>query len=341
MNTRIFKCTSISFILALSGMGTAMAARYVVKNQETLSQIAHQSISGPVFGDNGSLHKLLALNPEIKNPDVIFPGQEIELPTHSTQTEVTVIPQTKTSGAIPELSSARKPAAEVIEDDLPQHVQIALGYHFQTFNSTDVSNGSSAKLFTSHDLEFNGTWSQDWSDRFSSFFQFGFQKLDFEPSNNASKSISNTEQAPAHFSLGADFHLSHKITFRTVASYGQELFTGSQNGSSISIDSVFVPSFSEEIIFSAYQRGRTSIGLEGGASYLLHSAASGYTVNSGYAVNGALFLNQNFGHENKDALTLLVGYENRTQNTSLIHQSVSDAFARLVFSLPVFGGDDK
>lgn len=50
---------------------------YYVKKEDTLSEIALKHFGQPVYSKNGSLYKLLNLNPQIAHPKKIFPGDVI------------------------------------------------------------------------------------------------------------------------------------------------------------------------------------------------------------------------------------------------------------------------
>ena len=64
----------------------AWAEGYIVKRDDTLSGIARAHFGKPIYGNRGSLARLLALNPKHSaSPDAIYPGQRIELPTSSTK----------------------------------------------------------------------------------------------------------------------------------------------------------------------------------------------------------------------------------------------------------------
>ncbi|MDQ3231673.1 MAG: LysM peptidoglycan-binding domain-containing protein [Pseudobdellovibrionaceae bacterium] len=67
-------------LLAVIVHSTASYARtYSVKKGDTLSQIAGRELSRPVYGSKGSLKKILDKNPDIQNPDRIYPKQIIRL----------------------------------------------------------------------------------------------------------------------------------------------------------------------------------------------------------------------------------------------------------------------
>ena len=61
---------------------------YVVKPGDTSSTIAQSHIGEPIFTKDGSLSKLLQLNPHIKDPNLIFPGQVLTINSAPPQTPV-------------------------------------------------------------------------------------------------------------------------------------------------------------------------------------------------------------------------------------------------------------
>jgi LysM repeat protein len=57
----------------------AWAETYLVRPGDTLSAIARQTWAGPIYGDKGSLAKLLTANPDLSSESVIHPGQKLTL----------------------------------------------------------------------------------------------------------------------------------------------------------------------------------------------------------------------------------------------------------------------
>ena len=51
---------------------------YTVKKGDTMSEIAERLSPGPVYGPEGSLRKFIGLNPQVENPDLIYPGQKLK-----------------------------------------------------------------------------------------------------------------------------------------------------------------------------------------------------------------------------------------------------------------------
>lgn len=53
---------------------------YTIRNGESLSKILMRLHPNErIYGNKGNLRRVLELNREIKNPDVVFPGQTIKL----------------------------------------------------------------------------------------------------------------------------------------------------------------------------------------------------------------------------------------------------------------------
>lgn len=63
----------------LISLTSAQAFSYTVKKGDTLANIVRKNYTGPVFGKNGGVAKLLEINPHIKNFDLIEPGMTLTL----------------------------------------------------------------------------------------------------------------------------------------------------------------------------------------------------------------------------------------------------------------------
>jgi LysM repeat protein len=67
------------WIIATGISAKAYGLTHIVQKGEALSKLAQKFIPGRVYGPTGSLKKIVALNPHLKNPNVILPGQEVFL----------------------------------------------------------------------------------------------------------------------------------------------------------------------------------------------------------------------------------------------------------------------
>jgi hypothetical protein len=68
-------------VIPICVMQTTWALTYVVKPRDVLSKIAHRYLQGRIYGKHGSLSQVLKLNSKLRpHPNLIYPGQEIEIP---------------------------------------------------------------------------------------------------------------------------------------------------------------------------------------------------------------------------------------------------------------------
>ncbi len=81
----MFVCISLLVITTSSN-----AFVYVVKEHDKFSKILGKYIPGPVWGKRGSYEKFISYNPQIKDPNLILPGDEINLPIESPIADVKV-----------------------------------------------------------------------------------------------------------------------------------------------------------------------------------------------------------------------------------------------------------
>lgn len=66
-------------LLCITVSTFAYSVPYRVKEGDTLSHIAHKNLFRPLYGENGSLSFLIQNNPQIQNPDLIYPDQMVYL----------------------------------------------------------------------------------------------------------------------------------------------------------------------------------------------------------------------------------------------------------------------
>jgi hypothetical protein len=71
--------TGIALGVLLAGSSAMAYTTYFVKGGDTLSQISADHIGRPIYGTVGSLKKVLTVNPDIRNADKIFVGDELIL----------------------------------------------------------------------------------------------------------------------------------------------------------------------------------------------------------------------------------------------------------------------
>lgn len=115
------KITGILFLFFFLLLPSLIAAQmqkyedYTVKKGDTLWDISNKELK-----DSFLWPKVWKENPEIKNPDLIYPGQKIKIPLYLLQKEITPVPEVKLPERAPEMKPEVKP--EVRIETPPQKV---------------------------------------------------------------------------------------------------------------------------------------------------------------------------------------------------------------------------
>lgn len=336
---------------------------YVVRTGDTLSTIAQKQIGSPIFrkGD-GSLFKLLKMNPTVKDADLIFPGQRLVIRSSeaqnlaseetkyqnsfatsprqvaSSETEPDKNPPESAQKAC-EVPAEKSKALESKEPEIPHQLFLDASMGITTLTSTDGSSTTGATLYSAQDLGIQAGWQQQWTDSFSTKMSARFRSIDFQPPTSSTKSVSDSKKLTTGLSLEAETEFTPKFSLVFGTSYNQELFLRGLTSSSVTVDSVAIPKFTLGAEYQIYQVGKTSVGVNAAFDYLLGTSTDGYTVRSGMAYQGGFYLKRLYGMDK--SVELNVTYRDRAQNTSLVNFHENTVFGTLIFSLPLFGESEN
>lgn len=306
--------------------------RVIISKGQVLSVIAQKYIGSPIYTKSGSLAKLLELNPQIKNPDLIFPGQKIYLSRPTTQLDQRQV----ASQAQPQISPGTKTSTstKTTQRSVTHNVFYDLGSAFTTLAAHESSTNSNADLYTSHDFNFGVGWKVGWSRKFSSFAAFSMRNLDFEPSTNPSKTLANTNQSLFGMSVGGQTQFTQRFSLQYAAALGQELFLHGIDTSTVSVDAITIPQVGVKARWEFMHRGVTSDGFIAQADYLFSGSTDTYTVDPGTYFMGGIYVRHMT--RSRRELNLDFGYFQRNQNTSILQFNESGIYATLTLSLPIF-----
>jgi hypothetical protein len=333
---------------------------HIVKAGETLSQIAQATFPERVYSKAGSLEKLLVFNPDIKNPHLIYIGQKISF------AELKAMGRERTSAdgdyirqpaaEAPILTNQAKPesvAAPMVapivttptpapasppEEDVDHSLVVLGGYSFTNFHAVDSSTGAVAELSTNQDIQLAATLAQSWTPTFKSFFTFAGRSVNFNPSNNVNKTISNTKKNLFNLSVGGKHMLSPAVKVKYWVSYTNQLFVYGLTSNAIAIDSVAIPSANIEASFKILSKGKTSLGVTGAASYYFSSKADSYTVSNGTGYGASIYLRRDYDEK---TFGISVGIQERNQESSVASNKERNIFGAINYSIPLFKDDKK
>ncbi len=308
---------------------------YVVQEGDTLSHhVAGVHIPGPVWGVNGSFKRVLELNPKLKNPSLIYPGQVIELgEQHSTQvvqdsTQPTVVEPVAKS----ELKQTEKSSLEV------KYFYLILSpeFHFFKIDSTDIATGATGRILSKSHFVFPVTLNQRWTDDVSTFERVSFGHTALSQPTGA-RTLDSLSLNQYGFGLGVRLFELSKHVVSIELGLDQKYFLRAASASSLKVDSVAIPNLTvrsdhELLLFEPYRFG---VGL--GGSLLAPASESSYRTKLGYAYNGNFFLNRFFG---TSLLTARVGYTSTQENTTVSNQTNADLGFGIEYNFRI-GRDQK
>lgn len=222
------------------------------------------------------------------------------------------------------------------ETEIPHRLEFGTNYQMTTLSGTNA--GATANLNSSHDFSLFAAWKQEWTENFSTAFGGKFRSVAIEPSTNSTKTISGTNKSVSGLSISAEEKVSKKLAITFGANYENQLFFHGLNSNALVVDTVPIPDFSVGAKFLAYERGKTSFGLSGSVDYLMSATTDGFSVDSGFAYQGKLFIRRKYGTDSttQSSVELGLGYQDRSQNTSVLNFHEKSVGATLLFSIPLF-----
>lgn len=309
-------------------------AVYVVKAGDSLSTIAQSQVGSPVYPkNNGSLYKLISMNPGITRSSVIYPGQALIVGQNPLQTTQA------SKGETPKEQEQPSAQEQKEVEEIPHKLVLEASYGMTTLSATDPSSIQSADLFTSHDVGINAGWKQEWSAKFSTTVFGSLRDVDFQASTSSTKSLSSTHKTMTGLGIKAEQSVSDRLQIHYSLGYQGELFMYGLSTSAVVVDSVPVPKAALGVSYKALEIGKTSLGFHAQGASLMSTSTDGYLVSSGslYSVGG--YIRRKYRTDSSVRLGL--SYQDRAQNTSVLNMHEKSVLGTLTFELPLFEGGEK
>ncbi|MBL6991179.1 MAG: LysM peptidoglycan-binding domain-containing protein [Bacteriovoracaceae bacterium] len=177
---------------------------YTVKPGDTLSEISQDHLPGKIYGPNGSLARLLDLNPQIKNPNLIYPNDQILINNNvelanSVQEDKVLLKQAATTKA------STNQTEIVLEDNSKSQwsfdgsALLSLSY-LTTTEPNDVKQATLVSPFT-YLAQLETTY--HWSEKFVSSLNIQLQKASYKKVGTAEVTNDSSTYFGAH--LGSHY----------------------------------------------------------------------------------------------------------------------------------------
>ena len=333
--------------------GTTFASGYVVKPRETLSEIAHKTIPGPVWGSQGSLKKILALNSEIKDSNFIYPNDVLEVSEQSNLPRAENIPATPdkntASHVISEnsdtLKQERNLASDVSTstDPFKRHTYLSLApiFEFSRLDSTDRATGGKAAFSSDLNLGVSFAYTQVWSESFQTDLSLAAKSVRFQTSDSGATLTHNGLFLGA-LDLHAHMGESQHIQFLGQLVVNQTPFLRSTSLTALTFDTVAVPHVGAGVALPLVNLDPLQLSFEFGADYLAPGqTGSNYTINSGYEISPRLKLMEFESGKTSKGITAELYFNYFKQDTSISTQTYKELGARIIFSFDYFHRSHK
>lgn len=306
------------------------ASSYIVKHNDTLSEIASRTARGKIYGRGGSLQKLLVLNPQIKDADRIYAGQTIrlsrgantlaqrqKLKSYDTLGEDDLSNRSPASDENV-VASAIVPAAELNGRLL---LEVTPSFYYSRIDATELSNSSEGHLLSGLNARIDATLKYLWSERLASFASVGLARYNFSVPTNVA--LDGSRFMNTKLETGIRWQALPTTALLVSLGAQDEIFYRSTSPSTVKIDSLMVPRLTVGVGQDIYTKGLFTLGTELQFSALAARTTDLYRVKAGQAYRGRLFV---IRQPKSPGLSVATGmfYGQQFQNTDLLEMKRSD-----------------
>lgn len=322
-------------LLSIAGISaSAWALTYVVKHGDTLSKIAAKQFGKPVYGKSGSLKKILAVNSQIKNQNLIFIGQKIEIDGASIALE-----DANADRGIASVNETQGIPADKKLEAFVGYGIFSLTPEFVSTKilATDPGTQTTATLVSKSNIGVSANYTQVWTESLQTDFFFSLNKLSMnEPSSGGT--IQNTDQTLYSFGAIAKFNLSSKVTLGAGLGLFERVYLVGVSSSIVSLDPLYVPSVRVSGAYDFFSKAPFTMGASAGFNLDLPASASGYRSKVNPSYSAAFYVKQRVSASFQTEVGLRACYT--TENTSIVQQSQTDYGIYLKLNFP-FGEGKK
>jgi LysM repeat protein len=316
----------VSAMLISSVLGFAQGSFHIVKKGETLSQIAHENHSGRVYGAKGSLEKILALNPHIDKPELIFPGQKILIQ------EADVSPRALASvdeekKVVPSEVPPPLKAEAVSEKNPVSRLSLDAGFGYFRIDSKDKSTGASSTFLSAMNPEARLTWDLDWNEKWTSRVRFNYAGSDvFNDTSTNAPVLKGASKSRYGFEVGVTRSWSPSSRTGFYLNIQERIFTHATETTSVTVDRVSEPSVKIAHESELFHVKTATLGLGVSGEAILPGRGPGYSTDTGFGADAVFFLRHDL---DRFSIQGSVAYGMVRQDSDLVEQSESHLGAAL------------
>jgi hypothetical protein len=340
-------CLTIVWIFVFFQWPAAKADLHIVKSGDTLAKIGRAKISPQVFCKDCALDQILKLNPNLKNPNLIYPGLEVQLPETALAPvapldDTKVLPSIEQSAAAPLQPQSTDHIESPPEPQVPsvfQHfhdLRVSTGVNYFRLNATDTAAVDAVFLSLT-----NPFLAIHWIYGFSNQIQLSLgATLNSVSLQTPSGFTMQPEKFGTYeFDLGINYLLHPKWSLFSQMAYRQELFARRPLVSSreLTLDLVPLANFLLGARWEFFQRSwlRSGLWLKGGV--VSGGNTSQYSIEQGRLYSAGLDFKKYVLNQRAE-VGFDLAYGQRVNETSIVKQTRTD-FALAVGFVWGLGGE--
>lgn len=310
--------TLMSMLALAEGTTTSSTSNYIVQPGDTLSEIIWQKYGNPIYGEGHFLDQVKKKN-ELKNPNKIYPGQEIQLlPSQFFETPPSEV-------ATPAAKPEELPVPSVVSEESVALLSFwKIGFTprniFSKIEGTDTQTGGKAKLLSDLGVGSSFFAEKTLVNNWHYSFNFDYSRLKFMAPSN--KSISQESRNLMGVFVGGAYDFSKRVRLNTLLGIQQELFLKDASSSNVILEKEEVPRARVGLEIEVMRQEKFKALLQLNGDYRFSKKTNTYNINSSTDYYGKISIVR---LSNSD-LELRGGifYGHNGQSTSVVDQERTD-----------------
>lgn len=311
---------AINFSIILGFTTTAWA--YIVKKGDTLSEIAYKHISPKVYGKTGSVNKILALNPTIKNPHFLSLDQIVNLG----EFELSNSPKIKTNRYVAEESQIIPSPSRIASESSPLFKRgsvLALTPFYSILNITSKDNtrGSESTIASKYYIGANASYVQEWTKDFQTAVNLKLGSINFEKPTTSTKTLQDSGKFISSLGLESNQSFNNNFHLKLNLDYGKELFIRAASTQNIAVDAINIPSVGAKVSYDIKELDPFVLGIAGSYEAKMPAQTDYYDVKLGHKLGASVYLTQHTGSASDSKFQVELGVAQRRQDTSVASQT--------------------
>jgi hypothetical protein len=312
----------LAFAMAALIANGAYGRTYTVGRGDTLSQISQKELGGPVWGNQGTLERVIQLNPQIQNPNLIYPNDVIKLGEDAVVEETPPAPEPQEE---PVATSPEAPSEPAESSDSKHRLRILGSIGDTALQARDQDNRFATTLHSKPNVGVVVGWDYSLTPETSiglvgSIIQSQFAST----SDGRFEGIEDTL-------LGVGAVVNHSFTPRLhgsgIIGVQQFYFLTENDAATLKLEPVFVDHVGLGLGYDVFVGEKITSGIEALTTYALPANASRFDVEPGFTYGGDIY-----GKYHLSSGSAVIGnvfYDRRVQDTSGTSQRNSDMGMRL------------